>query len=97
MEKQEKIKGYLNIAHKAGYLIIGGEKIKDYKKKLYLVIYDEKSLKNTIKIVEKVQNNGILTLKVENLSNLVGIDNCKIVGIKNKNISDLIVEITNKE
>ena len=29
----EKVKGYIGIARKAGYLIIGGDNIKNHKKK----------------------------------------------------------------
>ena len=36
--EREKIKGYLNISRKAGYLIIGGETLDDYTKKLFLVL-----------------------------------------------------------
>ena len=82
----DKIKGYINISHKAGYLIIGGDKLKDYNKKLYLLIYDKNALKNTMKIVEKFN-------EIENLEELTSIKNCKIVGIKNKNLSELILSL----
>ena len=35
-----KIRGYLNISQKAGYIIWGGDNLKDYTKKLYLVLYN---------------------------------------------------------
>ena len=89
----DKIKGYINISHKAGYLIIGGDKLKDYNKKLYLLIYDKNALKNTMKIVEKFKERDVKIVEIENLEELTSIKNCKIVGIKNKNLSELILSL----
>lgn len=88
-----KIKGYINIAQKAGYIIIGGEKLENYNKKLYLIIYDSSSQKNTLKIVEKLKEKGIPVVEIENLSQYVNINNCKIIGLKNKNLSDIIYNL----
>ena len=92
MEK-EKIKGYLNISRKAGYMIVGGETLENYSKKLYLVLYDKSAAKNTLKVVAKIKEKGIKVVEVENLAQLCSIENCKIIGIKNKNISDIIENI----
>ena len=92
MEK-EKIKGYLNISRKAGYMIVGGEILENYSKKLYLVLYDKSAAKNTLKVVAKIKEKGIKVIEVENLAQLCSIENCKIIGIKNKNISDIIENI----
>lgn len=92
----DKIKGYLNIAKKAGYVIIGGEKLENYNKKLYLVIYDKSAQKNTLKIVEKIKDKDIKTIELENLETLININNCKIIGIKNKNLSDIIINLMNE-
>ena len=93
-----KLKGYINISHKAGYLIVGGEKLEDYNKKLYLVLYDKTSQKNTIKVVNQIKEKNIPTLEVENLEELTSIKNCKIIGLKNKNLSDIIYKLLkNKE
>ncbi len=93
-----KLKGYINICHKAGYLIIGSDILKNYQKKIYLIIYDKSALKNTLKVVEQFNNKNIKTFKVDDLEELTSIKNCKIVGIKNKNLSDLIENsLNNKE
>lgn len=92
----DKIKAYLNIAKKAGYVIIGGEKLENYNKKLYLVIYDKSAQKNTLKIVEKIKDKDIKTIELENLETLININNCKIIGIKNKNLSDIIINLMNE-
>lgn len=96
--ERSKLKGYLNISNKAGYLIVGGEKLEFYNKKLYLVIYDSSAQKNTIKVVEKIKNKNIPVLSVENLEELISIKNCKIIGLKNKKLSDIMIDIIeNKE
>lgn len=87
----DKIKGYINIARKAGYLIIGGEKLKNYRKKLYLIIYDDSAQKNTLKIIEQFKDKEIVSVK--NLEELTAINNCKIIGIKNKMISETILKL----
>lgn len=85
-----KLKGYLNISHKAGYMIVGGEKLDGYNKKLYLVIYDNSAQKNTLKVVEKIKIKNIPVVSVDNLEELISIKNCKIIGLKNKDLSDII-------
>ncbi len=93
MEKNRQLNGYINIAHKAGYLIIGSDKLKGYNKKLYIVIYDTSAQRNTLKVVEEMKNKNIPIFAVENLAELTNISNCKIVGIKNKDISEIIANI----
>ncbi len=86
----QKISGYLNISRKAGYLIIGSERLKDYNKKLYLALYDNSAQKNTLKVVEELKNKNISIFAVENLEEMTGIKNCKIIGLKNKDLSEII-------
>ena len=90
---KDKLNGYLNLCRKAGYLIIGGETLGDYKKKIYLIVYDKTAQKNTLKIVEKYKIKDIPVVEIEGLSEILKIDNCKIVGIKNKNLSDIILNL----
>lgn len=69
---------------KAGYVIIGSDKLSDYNKKLYLLIYDKSAQTNTLKVVNKLQLKGIPIINVDNLTELTSINNCKIIGIKIK-------------
>ncbi len=87
-----KAKGYLNIAHKAGYLIIGSDNLKGYDKKLYLVLIDKTAGKNSNKISSTLTERGVTLKIIENLPELVSIKNCKIVGVKNKQLSEKILE-----
>lgn len=91
--QQEKLKGFLNICRKANYLIIGGEKLENYNKKLFLIIYDKSAKTSTLKIASKFLKIPVPVIAIENLDELLSINNCKIVGIKNKKLSEIIKSI----
>lgn len=88
-----QLNGYINISRKAGYLIVGSDNLKGYNKKLYLVIYDTSAQKNTLKVVEELKNKNIPIFAVEDLEKITSIKNCKIVGIKNKELSEIIANL----
>lgn len=82
-----KAKGYINIAHKAGYLVIGSDKLDGYNQKLYLVLLDKSAGKSSQKVANRFKESGIEVLYVENLPEICDIKTCKILGIKNKDLS----------
>ena len=93
---RQKIEGYLNIAKKAGYLLIGGDNIENailHKRKIYLVLYEPSIQNNSLKIIRKAEDRSILTKSLEGISNYIKIKNCKIIALKNKNLSDIIYNI----
>lgn len=86
-----RTKGLVGLARKAGYVIIGRENLVKYTKKLYLLIVDKtagSSLLREMKFLS--ENRNLPLLEVENLADLVGIENCKAVGVKNKAMSESI-------
>ena len=88
-----KINGWLSIARKAGYCIIGQDKLLDYDKKLFLIVIDKvagKSLEREMRHLSQEKN--LPLIYVENLAQILGIENCKVVGIKNKSISEQLIE-----
>ena len=89
---KDKVKGYLGICNKAGYLIIGGDNLKKYDKKMYLLLVDNEVTKTLQKIINKFSSTGVEVLLVENLASLVEIENCKIVGVKNYGLSMEIIK-----
>ena len=92
LEKRlDKLKGLISIARKAGFCIIGQDNLKNYDKKLYLLLMDEKagnSLAREMNFLSSTRQ--IPLLLIENLEDLTTIKNCKALGIKNKNISQSI-------
>ena len=91
--ERDKAKGYLNIAHKGGYLIIGIDKLDGYDKKLYLTLLDSAVGKTGEKIAQRLSERGVNVLRVDNLEELSSIKNCKILAVKNKNLADIIIEL----
>ncbi len=94
----EKIKGYISIAKKAGYLILGADNLKGYNKKLYLVLADKEGGKNLLKIADSLkEQTKDQVYFVDNLETLSQIYNCKILGIKNLGISEQIIKLLRSE
>ncbi len=89
-----KLTGWISIARKAGYCIIGQDKLLDYDKKLYLILLDEsagKALERQMNFLSKEKD--IPLLMVDGLSHMLAIENCKVLGIKNKAISENLIKI----
>lgn len=93
-----KVGNYLGISRKGNYLIIGSDNIKAYAKKMYLIILSKDAGDNAIKIAKnksKEYNINCIMFDKE-LSDYVGIENCKIVALKNKGLSDAILRCENE-
>ena len=88
-----KINGLISIARKAGFCIIGQDKLLDYDKKLYLLLLDNsagKALERQITFLSKDLN--VPLLRVDNLAEMISLENCKVIGIKNKAISENLIK-----
>ena len=92
------VKGIIGICRKAGYAIIGGENIKNNSHKMYLILVDLNSGNSLLREMQFVENlRNIPILKLKNLNEIVGIENCKAVAFKNKALSDEIIGILKGE
>ena len=72
-------------------MIVGQENLRDYDKKLYLVLLDEtagNSLEREMNFLSKKRNVPIL--RIRNVASISKIENCKVIGIKNKNFAEQI-------
>lgn len=86
-----RLKGLISIARKAGFVIIGKDNLASYRKKLYLVLLDKTAGNSLLREVNFIsENRNIPILEVENLAEVVGIENCKVIGLKNKAMSENI-------
>lgn len=86
-----KIQGFISIARKAGFVIIGKEKLATYTKKLYLLLIDKSAGNSLLREMKFLsENRDIPLLEIENLAELVSIENCKAIGLKNKALSESI-------
>ncbi len=92
-KKLSELKGILGLAHKAGALIIGSDNLKGYEKKLYLLLIDNTAGKSLMREMEFLaKKRAVELLKLDSLNEILSIENCKVVGIKNKGFSDTIRE-----
>lgn len=92
--QREKLASYLGIAMQAGYAIIGSDKLDGYDKKLYLVLVDSDAGKTSRKVFDRLIQAGVEGYEVESLGSLNGKTN-KIIGIKNKGLSEEIKKYLN--
>lgn len=98
MQNQQinKLKGIVGIANKAGYIVFGADNLKQYTKKLYLVVKSDDIGKNSNKVVE---NLGIEWVEIEKqiMQQITNSDNCKIFAVRNKGLSEQILKIIRGE
>ena len=88
-----KLIGLISIARKAGFCIIGQDNLRNYDKKLYLILLDKNagsSLQRQMNFLANDKN--IPLILIDNLSEMLAIENCKVVGIKNKAISENLIK-----
>lgn len=92
-----KVKGYVGIATRGNYTIIGADLLKSYNHKLFLVLYREDGCKTIDKVLEKFKQRQIpcIKLTVEDFISISGLNNCKIIAIKNKGLADQIIKYLN--
>lgn len=89
-----KIKSYIGFSIKSKQIIFGIDNIETSKAKPTLVIACKtlsENGKNQVLNYCKKNNITLVSPKEETLSELVSRNNCKIVGLKNVNLSDAIV------
>ena len=92
--KIEKIKGLVSICKKAGYLIVGGDNLKGYTQKIYLLLCEKDCGKNLFKIANNLKQQTNANLYVlENLAQYTNIEGCRLVAIKNKGLAEQIEKL----
>ena len=93
----QKIKGYVNLANRAGYIIWGTDNLKGYTHKLYLILYREDYGTTIQKTVNRFENVESIMLSIDDYNEIIGNSNSKIIGIKNKGLSDQIINLLRGE
>ena len=93
----QKVNGYINIANRGGYIIWGTDGLKGYTHKLYLILYREDYGKTIEKTLNRFSEIDCIKLTVEEFNSIVSTDNCKLLAIKNKGISEQVLKILRGE
>lgn len=94
--KIKKLNGYINLANRAGYIIWGVDNLKNYSHKMYLILYREDYGKTIEKTLNRFDVDKI-KLNIEMFNKIVGTENAKILAIKNKGITEQIVNLLRGE
>lgn len=89
-----KIAGYLNLARKANSLIIGTENLKYHNKKLYLILIAKNAGKSARAVAQaQHERTGCALVETDlNLGEILNINTCQIVALKNKGFADMVIQ-----
>ncbi len=88
-----KVSTYIGFAIKSGKVIFGYDNLKLYDKKLYLIILCKTANDKYIQLAKNKQNitNCEICKTTDLLGNLIYKTNCKMIGIKNKELATAII------
>lgn len=92
----KKLNGYINLANRAGYIIWGTDNLKNYTHKMYLILYREDFGKTIEKTLNRFETKKI-KLRENDFNQIVGSSSAKILAIKNKGITEQIVNLLRGE
>lgn len=92
---QDKLKSYLGFSIKSGEVVFGFDTLLETKKKVKCVIYCNTvnpKIENKLISLCEYKNWALLKTQTQTLSTLVSRDNCKVMGLINKNLIKAIME-----
>ena len=86
----DKVKTYLGFAVKSGKIIFGVDKLLESSKRPHLIIIcSTQNEKVSNKVIRYGDSNNVTCIKLDNLvlGDIIGRDNCKVVGILDLNLA----------
>lgn len=89
----DKLKSYLGFAIRSGKVIFGVDKLIESKKKpLLVIICSTQNDKVTSKVIRFCSSNNITYFKLKDLilGDIIGRDNCKVIGVLDTNLANAI-------
>jgi len=93
-----KIKSYLGLSIKSGKIVIGQDRLKDYNKKVHLIVVSPTASQNlkdlSLRLKEKFGCELIETK--EDLESLLSRSGCKIVGLTMESLAQAVLTQTNE-
>ena len=89
------IKTYLGFSIKSKSIVIGQDRLKDCKEKVYLLIYCETSSTNLKDLVSRLASKfNCKAVKLDDkLEQYTNIQGCKVLGLTNKSLADAIIKV----
>ena len=91
----KKISSYLSFSIRSGKIIFGVDKLLECKKIPFVVlICSTQNDKVTKKVIKFCDDNNIRFIKLKNiiLADLLGRDNCKVVGLLDFNLANAVIK-----
>ena len=89
--RKDKVKAYLGFAVKSGKIIFGVDKLLESSKKPHLIlICSTQNDKVSGKVLRYGDNNNVTCIKLDDglvLGDIIGRDNCKVIGILDLNLA----------
>lgn len=90
---ENKLATYIGFAIKSGKVIFGYDKLFETKKLPKIIIFCQtlsEKMKNKLDLFAKSKKIKLLTLEKFILSDIIKRDNCKVIGIYDENLSNVI-------
>lgn len=92
--QRDKLTSYVGFAVRSGAAVYGLENIKKSYKKIFCVIEDEMLSENSRSKTESFcKEKSIKKIVLKNIDELFGANNCKVVGITNKELAKQIINV----
>lgn len=91
--KESRLVSYIGFAIKSGKVIFGYDKLFQSKKLPKIIIYCQtlsEKMKNKLELFASFKKIKLLTLEKFILSDIIKRDNCKVIGICDDNLSNVI-------
>lgn len=93
--RKDKIKSYLGFSIRSGNVIFGSDKLFESSKlpKLFLICSTQNE-KVTNKVLKYCENNNIKAIKLDSLvlADLIGRENCKVIGVLDLHLAEAIIK-----
>lgn len=90
-----KLKTYLGFSIKSNQIVFGFDNLLETRKKVKLVLYDNTvnpKIEEKLKLLCDYKKWSLVKLENEKLGELVSRDNCKVVGLIDKNLADAVLK-----
>lgn len=87
-----KIETYIGFAIKKGSVVFGCDKIKTYRKKMYLLLYTTTLSQNSLSVIEGVSQSINCPLAQIEDYEILKLKNCKALAICDKSLANAILE-----
>lgn len=92
------IKTYIGFCIKSRAIVIGQDRLKANKGKIYLILHCSSASQNLVDLATRLaEKYGCLCSRLEDLQQYTNLEGCKVVGITNKSLADAIVKVLNDE